>query len=104
MFCSQKSVPLGLWTLGIYLVSNHLRAPYVKYSKHCALLANSFFAVRHYLLVRDYKRTDYKQKAFFKRSFNGRKDKTVFYILKMFNKNILENPSGLSLIYSNSVY
>lgn len=37
-----------------------------------------FFAVRHYLLVRDYKRTDYKQKAFFKRSFNGRKDKTVF--------------------------
>ena len=32
------------------------------------------------------------------------KDKTVFYILKMFNKNILENPSCLSLIYSNSVY
>ena len=31
------------------------------------------------------------------------KDKTVFYILKMFNKNILENPSCLSLIYSNSV-
>ena len=28
-------------------------------------------------------------KCFFKRSFNGRKDKTVFYILKMFNKNIL---------------
>ena len=51
---------------------SHLRATYVKYSKHCALLANSFFAVRHYLLVRDYKRTDYKQKAFFKRSFNGR--------------------------------
>ena len=75
----------------------------LKYSKHCALLANSFFAVRHYLLVRDYKRADYKQKAFFKRSFNGHKDKTVFYILKMFNKNILENPSCLSLIYSNSV-
>lgn len=38
------------------------------------------------------------------RSFNGRKDKTVFYILKMFNKNILENPLYSSLINSNSVY
>ena len=47
---------------------------------------------------------DFDLEAFFKRSFNGRKDKTVFYILKMFNKNILENLSGLSLIYSNSVY
>ena len=57
------------------------------------------------MCIRDsYKLTDYKQKAFFKRSFNGRKDKTVFYILKMFNKNILENPSYISLIYSNSVY
>jgi len=72
---------------------NHLRALYVKYDKLYALLANRFFAVRHCLLVKGYKRTDYKQKAFFKRSFNGRKDKTVFYILKMFNKNILENPS-----------
>lgn len=47
---------------------------------------------------------DFDLEVFFKRSFNGRKDKTVFYILKMFNKNILENPSYLSLIYSNSVY
>ncbi|RGJ50304.1 hypothetical protein DXD58_11315 [Bacteroides sp. D20] len=47
---------------------------------------------------------DAKIRLFFKRSFNGRKDKTVFYILKMFNKNILENPSYISLIYSNSVY
>lgn len=27
--------------------------------------------------------------AFFKRSFNKRKDKAVFSIIKMFNKNIL---------------
>lgn len=47
---------------------------------------------------------DFDLEVFFKRSFNGHKDKTVFYILKMFNKNILENPSCLSLIYSNSVY
>jgi len=73
-----------------------LRAPYVKYGKHCALLANRFFAVLHYLPVKNYKRTDYKKKAFFKRSFNGRKDKTVFYILKMFNKNI---PKVISVSY-----
>jgi hypothetical protein len=64
-----------------------LRAPHVKYSKHCALLANSFLAVRHYLLVRDYKRTDYKQKAFFKRSF--------------FERQISENEIGNELIKGN---
>ena len=32
------------------------------------------------------------------------KIRLIFYILKMFNKNILENPSYISLIYSNSVY
>jgi len=64
-----------------------LKAPYVKYSKHCALLANRFFAVLHYLLVRDYKRTDYKKKAFFKRSF--------------FERQILGNEIGNKLTKGN---
>ena len=47
---------------------------------------------------------DFDMEVIFKSSINGRKDKTVYYILNMFNKKILENPSYISLIYSNSVY
>jgi hypothetical protein len=66
---------------------NHLRALYVKYDKLYALLANRFFAVRHCLLVKGYKRTDYKQKAFFKRSF--------------FERQISGNEIGNELIKGN---